>query len=901
MRCCFTRHIYALVLSFFFLLRPVEMNAGVQPSNPLSNKAVISRIMSITMDESKSGTTMNILGDGRISEYVTTTLESPPRIVVDIFCNTGLLGTASISAESPSLQRIRIGYHPEKIRLVLDIKGVDIPGFKTQSVDNGLAVFLLSKQKMDKEQDRCDKIHGRETGKKMAESNVHENTEAGDRKSDAVLPKKENPDMYNGVPDNPETLNNDIEIAEHEVENVIKVRESSEGERPKKAILENKLTRTVTDDGRRDTELFQKCLGCYNAQDWSGSIEKLNHLIKTYPEGRYAERAYFLLAKSYEKLNSRSISDHFSEIKDHYENAVNRFPESDYVPEALLCIGNLYFKIENYYEALGYYNLVIKKDKRSISAVKALMKKVDVLLLKKKRKDALSVLNVLEDITSLLPDMPERMEARKLKAKILYEMNRFYDSLNILNKLKQADPENIIKYPEISLYLGYNYYQIGDNIRARKNLFRFYNICPGREVNHLILTQIGDTYRNKNLMEDAAKIYRMVLERYPKTDGAIISQIRLAEQQEEINWIEKTRKEIGSPTEIYENIVKDSIDNDEKNPLVQLSSLKLAITYQKDKKYKKSLNVLKELKKKYPGTSLKKEMRHALLVAMQGLLNQEIKGKKYINIINFYLKEKELFLIVNAPELYLPVARAFNNMNLEKTATEIFKKADPLLLDSEKPPDLLFFVGKHLVKIKQFKSALKRFDILIDKHPSDKYVSDAYPLKGSILLKQKKYKLAADTISVALRYPVTKCKRAMLLIEKAKALTGSNLNEKALKAINEAKGIKKDCEFPGYNICQEIGDLYLNLGYAKKAVTFFNQAVDTATEKSDKISLKFKIAQCYLLLNKKKDSLALYNQILSLNDPFWSNLAQEKIKEINFNSDKISETLNSGSKIGESI
>ncbi|OQY09509.1 MAG: hypothetical protein B6I30_09715 [Desulfobacteraceae bacterium 4572_187] len=896
MRCCSTRHIYALILSFFFLLRPVEMNAGVQPSNPILNQAVISRIISITMHESKSGTTINIRGDGRISKYVTTTLESPPRIVVDIFCNTDLLGTASISAESPSLKIIRIGYHPKKIRLVLDIKGVDIPGFTTRSVDNRLDVSLLSEQKTDKEQDRGDIIHQKDPGKKMAESNVHENTETGDSQSDAVLAQKENSDMHKVIPDNPEMLNNDIEIQEHEVENVIKVRESSEGEPRTKAIFENKLTQPVTNDGRRDTELFQKSLGYYNVQDWSGTIEKLNHLIKTYPEGRYAERAYFLLAKSYEKLNSRSISDHFNEIKDHYEKAVNRFPESDYVPEALFCIGNLYFKIENYYEALGYYNLVIKKDKHSTWVVKALRKKVDVLLLKKKRKDALFVLNVLEDTTTLLPDMPERMEARKLKAKMLYEMNRFHDSLNILNKLKQADPENIIKYPEISLYLGYNYYQIGDNIRARKNLFRFYNICPGREVNHLILTQIGDTYRNENLMEDAAKIYRIVLERYPKTDGAIISQIRLAEQQEEINWIEKNRKEIGSPTEIYENIVKDSIDKEEKNPLVQLSWLKLAITYQKDKKYEKSFHVLKELKKKYPGTSLKKEMRHALLVAMQGILEQKIKGKKHINVINFYLKEKELFSMVNAPELYLPVARAFNNMNLEKTATEIFKKADPLLFDSEKPPDLLFFVGKHLVKIKQFKSALKRFDILTEKHPSDKYVSEAYQLKGSILLKQKKYKLAADSISVALRYPVTKCKKAILLVEKAKALTGSHSNEKALKAINEANGIKKDCEFPGYNICQEIGDIYLNLGYAKKAVTFFNQAKETATEKSDKISLKFKIAQCYLLLNKKEDSLALYNQISSLNDPFWSNLAQEKIKEINFNSDKISEILNSAQK-----
>jgi TolA-binding protein len=890
MKCCFIRYLYAVILSLFFLLKPVDMNAGGHPSNSASSKGLVSRIISIAMHESKSGTTLDVLGDGRISEYISTTLESPPRIVVDIFCTTGLHGTASIESESSSLKSIRIGYHPKKIRLVFDIKGADIPGFTTRSVDNGLSVSLLTDQKMDEKQNRHDNIQERETGKKMPESNVNENREPADRRSETVITKKETPDMHNGVPVNPKPL--DIDIAEHEMEPVVKARENPEKNRPKKSIPENELTRSVADDGRRDTAVFQKCLGCYKAKDWSGTIEKLKHFIKIYPEGKYTEKAYFLLIKSYEKLSARSISDQFNEIKKHYENALNKFSESNYVPEALLSIGNIYFKIENYYEALGYYNLVIKKDKGSVLAVKALMNKVTILLLREKKEDALSVLAVLEDITSLSPEMPERIEAKKLKAKILYEMNRFYDSLNILNKLKQTDPENIIKFPEISLYLGYNYYQLGDNIRSRKNLFRFYNSCPDREVNHLILTQIGDTYKNEGLLQDAVKIYRMVLEHYPKTDGAIISQIRLAEQQEKEDLMAKTKKEIGSPKEIYKNIVNASTNNDEKNALLELSSLKLAITYQKDKEYKKSLNLLKELQKKYPGTSLKKEMRHALILTIQGILKQEIKEKKYINVINFYLKEKELFLSVNAPEMFLPVARAFNEINLEETATEVFKKADPLLSDREKPPDLLFFVGNYLFKLKQFKSALEKFDMLIENHPSDRYVSDAYRLKGSILLKQKRYELAAETFSAALRYPVTRCKKTMLLIEKAKALTGSNSNEKALEAIKEASGIKKDCGFPDYNICQEIGDLYFKLGYADKAIPFFNQAVGTATEDSDKIYLKFKIAQCYLRLNKTEDSLALYNQISSLNDPFWSKLAKERITEITFIKDINSEMLN---------
>ena len=55
-----------------------------------------------------------------------------------------------------------------------------------------------------------------------------------------------------------------------------------------------------------------------------------------------------------------------------------------------------------------------------------------------------------------------------------------------------------------------------------------------------------------------------------------------------------------------------------------------------------------------------------------------------------------------------------------------------------------------------------------------------------------------------------------------------------------------------------------------------------AEEKADKISLMLKVAQGYRLLNKKEDFLALYKEISDLNDPFWSNLAKERMEEIDF-------------------
>ncbi|MDH3880973.1 MAG: tetratricopeptide repeat protein, partial [Desulfobacteraceae bacterium] len=773
----FIRSISVLFLSLYFLLHFNNVAASPHPSNKKSYKGTISRIVSITTHKSKGQTIVSVLGDGKISEYIAKPLKAPPRIVVDIFCAARLLKGTSKVVENSDIKIIRTGYHTQKIRIVFDVKGSVVPSFTDKPVDNELIITLKSKEGEDKkEYDNTPSVIEETMDvpsvivktKDLTTFKKNESVKVSDISKDIENPHKKKA-LEEVTPLISETPGNQkVGAPEKETEHVFKKQNRSKEDGLTKTSPEEKLTQMVEDDGKEDTSVYLKCLDTYKAKDWEGAIENLTRLIKTYPDGRYTEKAYFILAKSYNHLNTDFVSVQNKEIKSHYEDAISRFPTSEYVPDALFSIGNLYFYLKNYYEALGYYNLVLKKDKGSILRVKALMQKVKVLLLKHRREDALSALDELETLTSEYPNLYERKEAKKEKAKILYEMNKFNRSLKILNELNKEDPETIYKHPEISLYIGYNYYQLGDNQKARESLYRYYNTCPEREINHLVLNQIGDTYRNEGMIEDAVKFYRMVLERYPDTDGAIISKIRLAEQQEDKDWIEKTRKEMGSPKKIYENIVNDSVEKkDEKNPLMQLSMLKLGITYQKEKEYGKSLKVLKELLEKYPRTSLKKELLHALMVTIEGMLKKEMKNHNYINIINLYLKDEKIFSMVNAPELFLPVARAFVYINLDDMAIEVFKKADILFADNDKPADLLFSMGKYLFEQDNIEGAFKRFDILIANHPYSKFASEAYQLQGSILLKQKKYKLAADTFIKALKYPIPKCQRAWLLIDKA--------------------------------------------------------------------------------------------------------------------------------------
>ncbi len=128
------------------------MAASPHPSTKKSYKGTISRIVSITTHKSNGQTIVTVLGDGKLAEYMAKPLKDPPRIVVDIFCASRLLGGVSKVVENSDIKIIRIGYHSQKIRIVFDIKGSVVPSFTDKSVDNELIITLKSKEGEDKKE-----------------------------------------------------------------------------------------------------------------------------------------------------------------------------------------------------------------------------------------------------------------------------------------------------------------------------------------------------------------------------------------------------------------------------------------------------------------------------------------------------------------------------------------------------------------------------------------------------------------------------------------------------------------------------------------------------------------------------------------------------------------------------
>ena len=830
----------------------------------------LKEVVSISIADGNRGTILTVKSVGKMTMERAMLLDEPPRMIYDLFYDGPPFASVTRSVNNLYLESIRVGYHPNKIRLVLDAKGPDIPKFTHQSGNRELIIVLEA---------------GRQGGIKSAGSGAK------------VMDVKEtNPPVYksslseeNNGSHETESIPADSAKAAAAVIIDASIMDTSGPKdvfQQEPSLLPEKMMHLDPDDGSEDRALFLKGIEAFKYQRWPESEKSLKHLIKTYPKGRYFEKAYFLLAKSIEQLHSQTTTEHFSEIKSHYEDAIYRFPKSIFIPDALLSVGNLYLKVKNYSEAIGYFNLVIENKTDDIACVKAMIQKGNLLFQKGKYAEALSV---YERIIQNYGGSFAVTEAEISAAKALFEMNRFEKSINLLTRLAQK-PENIYRYPDISLYLGYNYYQKKDYAEARKNLFRYYNIYPDSETCPMVLSKIGDSYRAEGLMNAATKIYQLVLTRFPQTEGALISLTRLAEEQESgdlkiaegiLAPIDVTGEAIASPQNIYEEVIRESIGKNNNSPMVEYALLKLAVIYRKEKSNGKSLDILKDLLEKYPQSKLLPEIIYALSDTFEAVLEDQGE-EEYIKILNIYQKQQEPVQRLAPPKTFIAVAKAYQRLGLEDMAAELFLKADALLPAGKKPEELLFYLGKYYFEKGQNERGLEKINSLVILYPAGEYSAKAYHLKGGAFQKNKEYTQAIEMFSQALKSRPKTEDRINILVDKARALMSSGLNEEGLAAARAAEQSLAENPEQNQSLYQGVGDLYLHLGRPEEALSLFNRALSFEKNEKNSIRLKFSIARCYEAMNKKSDYIPLYNQLAGLDDPLWSLVAKERLEAIDF-------------------
>ncbi len=110
------------------------------PSPPPANKA--KEVVDVSFEQKDDFIIFNIIADGKVENFDAFKLDSPPRLVMDLW---GVdTRKSSFKVKSPFVKGVRIGHYPDKLRLVFDSQKPQLPPYQVNRIDDKLIVSLGS-------------------------------------------------------------------------------------------------------------------------------------------------------------------------------------------------------------------------------------------------------------------------------------------------------------------------------------------------------------------------------------------------------------------------------------------------------------------------------------------------------------------------------------------------------------------------------------------------------------------------------------------------------------------------------------------------------------------------------------------------------------------------------------
>jgi outer membrane protein TolC len=99
-------------------------------------------LKNIQVTREDRSTKIRIVADGELENFRSFKLQEPDRLIIDLPGLTATTVKKPIPVHSPELHRVRIGTHPDKIRIVLDLAASDFGAAEIASTHEGVEIVL---------------------------------------------------------------------------------------------------------------------------------------------------------------------------------------------------------------------------------------------------------------------------------------------------------------------------------------------------------------------------------------------------------------------------------------------------------------------------------------------------------------------------------------------------------------------------------------------------------------------------------------------------------------------------------------------------------------------------------------------------------------------------------------
>ncbi len=601
-----------------------------------------------------------------------------------------------------------------------------------------------------------------------------------------------------------------------------------------------------------------------SAKEWGEAYERCDQYLAKGENPECGAVVSLLAAYLFHMKERREDPSRYLEEAEMLRDVHAFAPESKYTPYNLTLLGNALMKLGSRDEAKGYYKIVMDSYKQYPGMPEILY---NMGVFRNEAGDTKEAMALLSRVVNEFPHSEFVTDARIALGKALFNKHRYIDALSILTEVLKNKPEKAYENPDLLLLTGNAYYTIGKTLESRDPLVKAYNFFPDIEARDVILTKIGDSYIDSDEKRKAIKIYRLVTEKYPGSEGFVISSMRLAEHLEDPD----------EKASLYEMVKNDYPDN----PLSKLAMMRLAQLRHGGGEFEGSIDIIKELLASRPGV-LKKEALYLLRDSFEELFQRFLREDDYPEALSRFESERGLVDNLENPEIFLLVGTAYLKGHIYDRARDMLQKAYDLYDKRKRPESLVHGFGTALHETGKGEEAKRILGEYVKLFPKGAWVVDAFWRMGRIRMSAKEPEQALGRFRQAYGESSDNVEKAKILFDEVTAETAlgrrDEVNALLVRAI-EHLAVDPEANFNEiYNAYQLLGENHFELGAYGDAVDAFTMAIKFADRTRNNSDIYFRLAESYhkgKVLDKARES---YREVVKMEEPFWVKLAEERLK-----------------------
>lgn len=620
--------------------------------------------------------------------------------------------------------------------------------------------------------------------------------------------------------------------------------------------------------------IFKRSGAALERRKYKTALMGFSYLLDNYPGHSQAGEAYFRRADAFYHLHQRDMLEHFDQVMKFYQQAITNSPDSNQVPWALLMMGKASMLNEEPFRAMGYFKLVADDYPKSEYLPLALDNMARAHLRQSKPVEALSL---FREVIKKYPDSRYRNDAEWGTVQALFALGRYKRAAGVLQEMLARKPDAYLDNPELLYYLGEAEFQQRNYAEARRYYLWALNIRPDMADADIMLTRVGDTYAFDKKPKAAREIYHQVMDAFPGQDGALVAQMRLAEEPQKPQPGQPGDTFGVRPTSRAKNAYLEIIDEYPERQVAQLAAVKLGVWYYKMGRFEQSLETLATLLREHSTTVYTNQVRYTQGLSVRGLLKGLRKRNKPLELMDAFLRHRSLITKPNSNEVLDILAWAYDRAGLTTRAAKLYRV---LVSRDLGRPEYNLALARNLMAARDYNGVVGTLSGPTPAKLTGAGREKAASLKGRALVHLGKYAEA-----IKLLEPLAKKSKAAAEDYEAygTALGRLGKHAQALAALDKALKLMtagKASALARYLVTMQVGSTAKKAGRLKRAVTAFEQAAKLAAKGQDKAAALYELAQVLRKQGQHEQVAKTFKQLKEMGVSPWSQMAERHLADM---------------------